>query len=596
MAKNKKFKEDIDYKYNLGIYFSLLKKYKIYFITVLIIITIVEGFTVLEKFLFKELVDRGTEFAAGTITTPTFVNILTILAIIFGSMVLGRVIFDWLKLHMVNHLETNLIRDLKRKFFNHILTLSHEFHTTHKTGSLISRLIRGGGAVERLTDVFVFNFAPLIFQLVILGVSLIYLDITSALIILIITISFISYSYYINYIQRESLVTATYVEDREKANLADFYTNMESIKYFGKENSIMKRYKTLAQRTRDSLLKAWNYYRWMAAGQIAILAIGTFMLILFPVLSFLKGETTIGTIVFIYTAYGSLLGPLFGFVHGIRATYRSMADFEALFQYYKIENEVKDAPDAEKLKVKEGTIEFKNVTFAYKKRKILRNFNLKIPKNKRIALVGPSGSGKSTIVKLLYRLYDLQRGSILIDNKDIKKVTKESLRSELSIVPQECVLFDDTIYNNIKFSNPRKNRKEVEKAIKFAQLHKIIKNFPYQEKTIVGERGVRLSGGEKQRVSIARALLADKKILVLDEATSSLDSETEHEIQKDLENLMEGRTSIIIAHRLSTIMKADIIVVLDKGKIVQKGTHHELIKQPGMYQKLWELQKGGYIK
>ena len=273
-----------------------------------------------------------------------------------------------------------------------------------------------------------------------------------------------------------------------------------------------------------------------------------------------------------------------------------MADFESLFQYGKIDREVQDLPHSKKLKVKKGEIEFKNLTFKYNKRRIFKNFNLKIEKNTKTAIVGHSGSGKSTLVKLLYRLYNLNGGQILIDGRDSRDYKQESLRSELSIVPQECVLFDDTIYNNIKFSKPTAKRKEVRRAIKFSQLDKIINTFPYKEKTIVGERGVKLSGGEKQRVSIARALLANKKILVLDEATSALDSETEHEIQKDLKKLMQGRTSIIIAHRLSTIMTADKIIVLEKGKIVQEGKHKQLIRRKGVYKKLWNLQKGGYIK
>jgi len=211
-------------------------------------------------------------------------------------------------------------------------------------------------------------------------------------------------------------------------------------------------------------------------------------------------------------------------------------------------------------------------------------------------LVGPSGSGKTTLVKLLYRFYDVDSGSILIDGRDIRDFKQESLRSELSIVPQECILFDDTIYNNLIFSNPKASRQNVFKAIKFAQLDKIINKFPKKENTIVGERGVKLSGGEKQRVSIARALLANKKVLVLDEATSSLDSKTEHDIQKDLPKLMRGRTSVIIAHRLSTIMNADMIIVVDKEKVVQKGKHSDLIKNKGMYRRLWNLQRGGYIK
>ena len=210
--------------------------------------------------------------------------------------------------------------------------------------------------------------------------------------------------------------------------------------------------------------------------------------------------------------------------------------------------------------------------------------------------MGHSGCGKTSLIRLLYRLYDVDSGEILIDGKDIKEFKQESLRGELSIVPQECVLFDDTIYNNIKFSNPEASRQEVFNAIKFAQLDRLIMGLPKKENTIVGERGIKLSGGERQRVSIARAILADKKILVLDEATSALDSETESEIQKNLKKLLEGRTSIIIAHRLSTIMNADRIIVMKNGKIIQEGNHEKLIKQQGEYRKLWNLQKGGYIK
>ena len=248
------------------------------------------------------------------------------------------------------------------------------------------------------------------------------------------------------------------------------------------------------------------------------------------------------------------------------------------------------------MKLAKGEIDFKNVWFAYDKRIIFQGLNLKIPAGKKIALVGHSGSGKSTLVKLLYRFYDVNSGSIEVDGKDIKEIKQESLRGGMSIVPQECVLFDDSIYNNVAFSNPNATKEEVLQAIKFAQLDEIIKEFPNKENTIVGERGVKLSGGEKQRVSIARAILANKKILVLDEATSSLDSKTEHDIAEALRKLMQGRTSIIIAHRLSTIMNADLIVVMEKGVIKQMGKHAQLIKQEGTYKNLWDLQKGGYIK
>ncbi len=272
-----------------------------------------------------------------------------------------------------------------------------------------------------------------------------------------------------------------------------------------------------------------------------------------------------------------------------------MANFQYLFRYGTIENDIKDQPGAKDLAIQEGTVDFHNMSFKYYKRPLFKGFNLQINRNEKVALVGHSGCGKTTLMKLLYRLYDVNSGAILIDGEDIRDFRQESLRSELSIVPQECVLFDDTIYNNIAFSKPNATRKEVFDALRFAQLDAFVRSLPLKEHTIVGERGVKLSGGEKQRVSIARAILANRKILVLDEATSSLDSHTEHEIQRDLQRLMQGRTSIIIAHRLSTIMRADKIVVIHQGKIVQIGNHRQLIKKKGEYHKLWNLQKGGYI-
>ncbi len=589
-------KKDVDYKYNLKTYFQLLKNYKYLFIVLLLIILVLEAASFVDKFLFKLIIDDGTEFIKGSLQSSDFIRTLIAVAYVFIAAIFVKFLGKWMQLNLINKLDSGLILDLKKRFFNHIITLSHNFHITHKTGSLISRLIRGGGAVERVTDVILFNIAPLIFQLIISGISLIYFDWVSAVVILLTGILFVFYSLFIQNLQKNSNIKAIEQEDFEKANISDIFTNVDSIKYFGKEEAIKKKFSDITSNTRNAFLNYWGYYRWLDSGQNLMLGIGTFFLVYFPLVKFLNFELSLGTLSFIYAIYGTLVMHLFGFVHSIREYYRSMADFDALFKYGKIENEIKDKSDAKNLEIKEGRVEFRNMSFSYKKRNIFNNFNLVINENEKVALVGHSGSGKTTLIKLLYRFYDVDKGKILIDGKDIKDFKQESLRSELSIVPQECVLFDDTVYNNISFSNPKASRTLVIQAMKFAQLDKIVKIFQKKENTIVGERGVKLSGGEKQRVSIARAILADKKILVLDEATSSLDSETEHEIQKDLHKLMEGRTSIIIAHRLSTIMHADEIVVMDKGKIVQIGKHSDLIKQKGLYKRLWNLQKGGYIK
>jgi ATP-binding cassette subfamily B protein len=461
---------------------------------------------------------------------------------------------------------------------------------------LISAQLRGTRALVSLTDFFVFNLSPLILQVILVGGSLIYFDLSSAITIFCFIIVFCIYSFIILNKQKKYNILANKAVDYEKANLADIFTNIETVKYFGKEKKVKSFFAKIVKATAQAKTKQWHYYRWFDAGHALILAIGFFFLMYFPTIKFINGDMTIGTLVFIYAVYGQIVGPLFNFVHGVRNFYHAMADFDELFKYDKVKNDIEDKKNAPNLRVKHGNIEFKDITFAYSKRKILKDFNLKIKPGERIALVGHSGCGKTTLMKLLYRLYDTDQGQILVDGKNIKEFKQESLRSELSIVPQECILFDDTIFNNILFSRASAKKDEVLKAIKFAQLDRIIKTFPEKEKTIVGERGIKLSGGEKQRVSIARAILANKKIIVLDEATSSLDSETEYEIQRSLEKLLKNRTSIIIAHRLSTIMNADRIIVMDKGKIVQIGDHNTLIKKQGQYKKLWNLQKGGYIK
>ena len=593
MAKNKNKKFDM--KYNLRVFFSLMKNYKGIIIFLIIVSILLEATRVVDKFLLKIIIDNGTTFAAGTLIKAEFVNILSIVALAFIGLIIFGFLITWIHSHIVIKLSASMILDLKRKFFNHLIHLSHSFHVSHKTGSLISRLLRGGWAVDNMLGVLVYSLFPLILQLIVVIISLIYFSMSSVVIIILVVVVFLLYSLILQFKQLRDNIEANETEDIEKANVSDIFTNIDSIKYFGKENMIKNKFAKLGETTRKGWVKAWNWFRLMDAGQTLILGIGTFFIVYFPILKLLSGEITMGTLVFIYTMYGNVAWPLFSFINGVRNYYRAMADFDSLFQYGKIESEVKDKPQSKELKIEEGIVEFRNISFNYGKREIFKNFDLKIPKNKKIALVGHSGCGKTTLVKLLYRFYDVDSGAILIDGKDIRDFKQESLRSEMSVVPQECILFDDTIYNNVAFSNPKASKQEVLKAMKFAQLDKIIKDFPKKENTIVGERGVKLSGGEKQRVSIARAILADKKILVLDEATSSLDSETEYEIQRDLQKLMEGRTSMIIAHRLSTIMKADEIIVIEKGKIVQTGSHNQLISKIGIYRKLWDLQKGGYI-
>ena len=585
----------IDIKYNLREYYRIAKNYKLLFFLCVIGMMIAEAINIVDKFLFKVLIDQGTLFANNEIVREVLVDVLILIGLIFVTLFVVRAITKTLTFFAINHFSSRTIADLKKNYFTHILFLSHTFHTNHKTGSLISRLTRAGAATERLTDVIIFNITPLAFQFVAVIASLAFFSWKPALAAFVTALFFIGYSLYIQIKQQPANVEANDAEDEEKATIADMYLNIDSVKYFGKENTALKKYQKKNDKARTTLLRNWNFFSWLEGGQSLILSAGLFFMLYFPLVDFLNGEMSLGTIVFIFTIYGNLVGPLFGFVHGMRQFYRSMADYESLFRYGKIRNNIKDKKSAKKARITTGKVEFKDVIFNFGKRNIFPKLNLTMKPNTKVALVGHSGCGKTTLVKLLFRFYDVNKGCILIDGEDIRNFKQESLRSEISIVPQEGVLFDDTLYNNVKFSKPTASRKEVMKAMKFAQLDQVLTKLPRKENTVVGERGVKLSGGEKQRVSIARAILADKKILLLDEATSSLDSKTEHEIQRDLKELMKGRTSIIIAHRLSTVMHADVIVVMDNGKIVEMGKHKELLKKNGMYKSLWDLQKSGFL-
>jgi ATP-binding cassette, subfamily B, heavy metal transporter len=591
----KREKRKVDFKYNFKTYFGFVKKYKKGYIFTFLLVLILASMSLGEKYLFKVIIDNGTNYSTGLIALDAFSKIMLGVALTYCILLLGRAGGNWLQIHLVNLIEVKMIYDLKTKFFNHILSLSQGFHSSHKTGSLISKLTRGSRAIERISDFLFFEFASVFFQVIVISITMFYFDKISSIVIFLTALAFIGFGIFMSWIQQGPNLEANDAEDIEKANIADIFMNVDSVKYYGKEDLVKERYRKLAEDTKIKLFKTWGYGRWFAFGQYIILGTGTFFLIYFPIKDFLEGRISLGTITFIYAAYLNLLGPLYGFVHSIRNVYQAMADFQALFEYDKIKNDIIDKPNAKELHIKEGEVDIENVKFKYLDRNVIDDVSLKIKPGEKVAFVGHSGSGKTTLVKLIYRLYDVNHGKILIDGHNVNDLKQESLRSELSVVPQECILFDDSIYNNIAFSRPQATREEIMAAIKFAQLDGFISRLPNKENTIVGERGVKLSGGEKQRVSIARAILANKKILILDEATSSLDSKTEHEIQKDLQRLMKGRTSIIIAHRLSTIMNADRIVVMDRGKIVQIGKHSQLIKKKGSYQELWNLQKGGYL-
>jgi ATP-binding cassette, subfamily B, heavy metal transporter len=584
-------KEDLMY------YFSIAKPYWPMFVLVMGFITFSYFIEFGQNFIYKTIIDSGTDFAALKITKDDFISTALNLGLIFFITVLVAGLLKFLRLLFLNKLEVDMMKDIKQDIFNHLIDLSHRFHASNRTGSLISRLIRSGKSIESLTDFFTFHGGPLIIKLLIGFIVIAFFDTSSAIVVVGMALIFMGYSIMLLKKQQVANVDKNNQEDFEKAFVSDTFSNIETVKNFGKENKMKNSFEKIITLTSEKWLIFWNYYNTTEAGHVMIIGFGTIAIMYFTISRFILGELTIGSVVFIYTSYIGLTLPLYEFFWGVRRFYEGLADLDAVVKYKKTESEIKDKVNAKKLIVREGKVEFNNLTFGYNlKKNIINNFNLTILPREKVAFVGHSGAGKTTIIKLLYRLYEPQTGKILIDGKNINDVTQESLRNELSIVPQECVLFNDSIYNNILFSNPSASKAMVFDALRAAQLLEFVNSLPLRENTLVGERGIKLSGGEKQRLSIARAILADKKILVLDEATSSLDSKTEYEIRIALEKLMKGRTTIIIAHRLSTIMNADKIIVMKKGGIEQVGTHEELSKKKGIYASLWKLQKTGVLK
>ncbi|MSO67503.1 MAG: ABC transporter ATP-binding protein/permease [Pseudolabrys sp.] len=543
----------------------------------------------------------ATDALAGSGSAPVAASdwLLWVLAapiamtIAYGGMRILMASLTQLRDGLFAKVSMHAVRRLAFRTFVHMHELSLRFHLERKTGGLTRVLERGRNAIETIVRMVILQLSPTIVELALIVAVLMWqFDWRYVVVILITVAVYMTYTYH---------ATEWRIGIRRKMNESDTDANVkaidsllnyETVKYFSAEEREAERYDRSMARYEDASVKAYTSLAILNAGQAVIFTFGLAAAMVMCAYEIQAGTKTVGDFVLINAMMIQLYQPLnfMGMVY--REIKQAVTDIELMFSILSRDPEIKDVAEALPLKVSSGNLRFEDIIFSYEpERRILKGINFEVPAGKTVAVVGPSGAGKSTISRLLFRFYDLSGGRILIDGQDIAKVTQKSLRKAIGMVPQDTVLFNDTIRYNIRYGRWEASDAEVEEAASLAQIDSLIRLAPKGYETEVGERGLKLSGGEKQRVAIARTILKAPPILVLDEATSALDSHTEKEIQDALERVSKGRTTLVIAHRLSTIVGADEIIVLDQGEIVERGTHFALLAQKGLYESMWNRQR-----
>ncbi|WVT74334.1 ABC transporter ATP-binding protein/permease [Sinorhizobium chiapasense] len=485
------------------------------------------------------------------------------------------------------------VRQLAYKTFVHMHQLSLRFHLERRTGGLSRIIERGTKGIETIVRFTILNTLPTLIEFLLTavifwwGYGFGYLFATAVTVWLYIwfTVKASDWRIAIRRSMNDSDTDAN-------TKAIDSLLNFETVKYFGNEEMEARRFDKSMERYEKAATQVWTSLGWLNFGQALIFGAGTAVMMIMSALAVQRGEQTLGDFVFVNAMLIQLAIPLnfIGFVY--REIRQGLTDIEHMFDLLDVQAEVVDRPDAAELVIGKGAITFKDVHFAYDPaRPILKGITFEVPAGKTVAVVGPSGAGKSTLSRLLYRFYDVQEGAITVDGQDVRTVTQKSLRSVIGMVPQDTVLFNDTIAYNIRYGRVSASAAEVEAAAEAAQIAGFIRTLPEGFQAMVGERGLKLSGGEKQRVAIARTILKAPPILILDEATSALDTRTEQEIQSALDVVSRNRTTLVIAHRLSTVINADEIIVLKDGVIAERGTHGELIDRDGLYASMWSRQR-----
>ena len=542
--------------------------------------------TVSVPLVLKEIVDALT-LSQATLALPVF------LLLAYGVLRLANSTFGELRDMVFAKVTQRSIRRVALRVFEHLHNLSLRFHLERQTGGMSRDIERGTAGIRFLLNFMLFNILPTILEIGFVAlILLVKYDPWFCVVTLATLVVYIAFTLVVTEWRMIFRRNMNEMDSKANTRAIDSLLNYETVKYFGNEGFEAGRYDETLQSWEKAAVRNQTSLSLLNIGQGAVIAVGVTILMLMAGQGVVRGTMSIGDLVLVNAFLIQLYMPLhfLGFVY--REIRHSLADMERMFGLLERHTEVSDAPGARELKVSGGTIRFEHVGFGYDiRRQILQDVSFDVPAGHKVAVVGASGAGKSTLSRLLFRFYDATTGRIMIDGQDIRAVTQLSLRRAIGIVPQDTVLFNDSIYYNIAYGRPDAARGEIIEAARAAHIDQFVESLPDQYDTTVGERGLKLSGGEKQRVAIARTLLKNPPILVFDEATSALDSRTEKAIQAELLEIATNHTTLVIAHRLSTIMDADQILVMEHGRIIERGTHNELLVRNGAYAHMWALQQ-----